>query len=45
MYQEQSDIRQVVSIARLSGGDPKKMKEVLHTIRKYGLTRLDQALG
>jgi Holliday junction DNA helicase RuvB len=45
MHQEQSDIRQVVSIARLSGGDPKKVKEVLQTIRKYGLTRLDQALG
>lgn len=36
MYQEQSDIRQVVSIARLSNGDPKRIKEVLSTIRKYG---------
>jgi Holliday junction DNA helicase RuvB len=45
MHAEQSDIRQVVSIARLSGGDPMKVKEVLQTIRKYGVTRLDQALG
>ncbi len=36
MYHEQSDVRQVVSIARLSGGDPKKTKEVLATIKKYG---------
>lgn len=36
MYHEQSDIRQVVSIARLSGGDPRKIKEVLSTIKKYG---------
>lgn len=35
MHGEQSDIRQVVSIARLSGGDPKKVKEVLSTIKKY----------
>lgn len=36
MYGEQSDIRQVVSIARLSGGDPEKVKEVLATIKRYG---------
>lgn len=36
MYGEQSDLRQCVSIARLSGGDPKKVKEVLATIRRYG---------
>jgi len=45
MHHEQSDVRQCVSIARLSGGDPNKVKEVLHTIKKYGLPRLDQALG
>lgn len=36
MYQERSDIRQCVSIARLSGGDPKKIKEVISTLKKYG---------
>jgi len=45
MHREQSDIRQVVSIARLSCGDPEKVKEVLQTIRRYDFTRLDQALG
>jgi len=44
MYGEQSDIRQVVSIARLSGGEPGKVKQVLSTIRKYGTTGIDHIL-
>lgn len=36
MNHEQADVRQVVSIARLSGGDPKKIREVIQTIKKYG---------
>jgi len=36
MHGEQSDVRQAVSIGRLSGGDPAKVKQVLATIRKYG---------
>lgn len=35
MFHEQADVRQCVSIARLAGNDPKKIKEVLSTIKKY----------
>lgn len=37
MHQENSDIRQCVQVARLSGGEQLKIAEVLQALRQYGI--------